>query len=70
MTAGSKVTKALAAGHRYPKAIAERTGLTLRSAQQTIARLQRAGAVRRDGLGYELTPQALEVFHAKHRGAA
>lgn len=70
MTAAEQVTRAMADGHQYPKAIAGRTGLTLRSVQQTLARLQRAGAVDRDGFGYQLTAAALEAFHAKHRGAA
>jgi len=70
MTSAAKVTCALAAGLRYPKPITERTGLTVRSVQQAIARLERAKAVERDGFGYQLTPAALEVFHAEQGGAA
>lgn len=70
MTAAAQVTQALAAGHRHPKAIADRAGLTLRSVQQTLARLERSGAVEREEFTYQLTEAALEVFHAEQGRAA
>jgi DNA-binding IclR family transcriptional regulator len=65
-----RVCRALADGHSNPKRIADRTGLTLRSIQQTLTRLERAGVVEREEFTYQLTEAALEVFHAEQGRAA
>ena len=69
-TSTERVAEALDAGHRYPKAIATRTGMTVRAVQQALSRMERAKAVERVGFAYQLTTAGSEAFHAKQRSAA
>lgn len=46
------VMVALESGDRYPKQIADRTELNLRTVQVTITRLMQAERIHRVGLGY------------------
>ena len=51
MTTEAIVLASVCRGERYPKHIAADTGLTLRSVQQAVSRLQRKGALERFGFG-------------------